>query len=418
MNKNIESYFSVRKSEDNLLNLFWFGFVLYTASYTISMTQQVNYIFCQIFQILGLVIAIPSALSLMKFKIENKYLQVIFTLYCLWLTVTVLRGFRTDYESVKIMLFDAWFGLLPYFVPLLLLFPQKPLYYKRLFTVILILGLIYILYDVLFIKDLLNSDKKNLRSQAIVEYFSRTLAVPSLFILLTFKYQSKKIRYFATFVITLLILFALVRARRSLLATTVLALVFVYILYLSQSNQKLSVVLGSFIVGIFLLLIGVEFFNSNKDGLFKSIIERGLEDTRTGVEKCFYKDMQLKDWVMGKGINGEYFCPGIDKEDITGYRDVIETDYLQTILKGGLISLILFLLIAIPAMIKGLFYSKNMFAKAAGIWILYVLLNMYPASINTFTMQYLLVWFAIGICYSNVLLTMPENEITAYFKKY
>ena len=73
--------------------------------------------------------------------------------------------------------------------------------------------------------------------------------------------------------------------------------------------------------------------------------------------------MQLKDWIVGRGINGDTYCPNVQGDAITNYRNVIETGYLQTILKGGVISLGLFLLIAIPAIIHGLFYSKICFQK-------------------------------------------------------
>ena len=76
----------------------------------------------------------------------------------------------------------------------------------------------------------------------------------------------------------------------------------------------------------------------------------------------------------------------------------------------------LFLLIAVPAMFKGLFKSKNLLSKAAGLWILFALLSMYPTPVNSFSMQYVLVWIAIGICYSKDLRYLPEEILVRYFK--
>jgi hypothetical protein len=140
-------------------------------------------------------------------------------------------------------------------------------------------------------------------------------------------------------------------------------------------------------------------------------LERGDEDTRSAVEIYFYDDMKTKDWIIGKGINGEYFAPDIEKEQLTNYRSNIETGYLQTILKGGLISLGLFILIAVPALLKGIFYSRNILSKAAGIWILMALINSYPSTVNTFTLRYLLVWISIGICYSKEIRQMENSYI-------
>ena len=144
-------------------------------------------------------------------------------------------------------------------------------------------------------------------------------------------------------------------------------------------------------------------------------MERGKEDTRGGVEEYFYSDMKTQDWIIGRGIDGKYYCPDVRQEVITNYRGVIETGYLQTILKGGLISLGLFLLIAIPAIFKGLFHSKNLLSRGAAIWILYVLICSYPAVINTFTLRYLLVWIAIGICYSPKIRNEPDKDIRDFF---
>jgi hypothetical protein len=70
---------------------------------------------------------------------------------------------------------------------------------------------------------------------------------------------------------------------------------------------------------------------------------------------------------------------------------------------------------AVPAMFKGLFYSKNILSKAAGIWILLWLTDLYPATINTFTLNYLLVWISVAICYSKTIRNMPDSAIKEIF---
>jgi len=413
----MKKFIDTNRVERGFIDLFWVGIVLYMASYTISMSQQVSYIICQAFQSIGLCLSVISVFGLLKFRIANRYLQLFFTLYICWLLSVVFRGIKLDYISIKVMLFDAWFGVIPYLVPFLLLLPKKIYFFKRLFDTIVVLGLFYILYDLLFLKDLMNPDGENLRSQIIVEYFTRTLGVTCFFILLTYKYHSKKRIYLAIFVTVAILFFAVIRARRGTLFGAGLILLFTYFIYLSESNHKLSVVLFSIFCA--LLFVGASFvlLDISKIGAFEFLLERGLEDTRTKVEICFVNDMKFKDWIIGKGINGEYFCPDIDVSDVTGYRDVIETDYLQHILKGGFISLGLFLFIAVPAMFRGLFKSKNILGKAAGVWIFYALINMYPASVNTFTVQYILVWLCIGICYSDALLKVTDNVLIPLFKK-
>jgi hypothetical protein len=418
MNEEIlDDYILFGLRDRQVLNLFWFGFVLYTLSYTISTTGTVNYNVCQVFQVIGILIFIPTAIHLIDFTIKNRYLQGLYILYLLWLLVIVIRGVEFNYHSLKFMLFDAWFGVFMYLVPLFLLFPKRLISYKRLFDIIIILGVFYLIYDFLFINELRRSGS-DLQSQAIVEYFSKTLATPCLFLLLTYKYQSFQRKVFAIGILGFTVLFAVIRARRGLLLMELIPLVMVYLLYLSTTSSRYIIVLMSIFLGGILLLVGVELFDASKVGLLDNLMDRGLVDTRSGVETCFYQDMGIKDWIIGRGMMGEYFCPGIDPNEVTSYRGTIETDYLQLILKGGLISLSLFLLITIPALFKGLFYSSNLLSKAAAMWILWTFINMYPSTIHTFTLQYILLWIAVGICYSKTIRDIPEQILVDYFRGY
>ncbi len=187
-----------------------------------------------------------------------------------------------------------------------------------------------------------------------------------------------------------------------------------YILYLFTAKSKFLILYLSLLI-IFIGAIYATSLYKPEKSVFGFVIERGQEDTRENVEFYFNADMKTKDWIMGRGINGAYYCPGVEETQITNYRDVIETGYLQIILKGGIISLGLLLLITIPAVIKGLFYSKNILSKGAAIWILLALLSSYPTIIHSFTLRYLLVWVSIGICYSKHIRAIPENKMKEYF---
>ncbi|HZW71649.1 MAG TPA: hypothetical protein VFF57_12290, partial [Hanamia sp.] len=83
---------------------------------------------------------------------------------------------------------------------------------------------------------------------------------------------------------------------------------------------------------------------------------------------------------------------------------------------GGIVELFLFLLMTIPAVILGIFFSKNLLAKAAGIWILIMLYGLYPATINTFSLRYLLIWIAVGICFSKKIRSLSDRNIQMIFE--
>jgi len=190
-----------------------------------------------------------------------------------------------------------------------------------------------------------------------------------------------------------------------------------YLIYHYINKTKVvNLVLSLFLITI-ITFISIRIYNENRKDTFSLITERINQRTRSEVVKFFYRDMEVKDWIIGKGLNGEYFCPGVTEGvgRITIFRRVVETGYLQVILNGGLISLVLLLLIAIPAMIRGIFYSNNILSKAAGIWIFLFLLYMYPGTITKFSLHYLIVWISIGISYSKQICSLPDETIREMF---
>ncbi len=262
----------------------------------------------------------------------------------------------------------------------------------------------------------MSGDRESLRSQGLVEK-AFDLGISSGFLLLTLSYHSNKKKLFAIIIILLTLFFAIVRARRGLILMTSTALIISIILYFITTRKKIIFTYVSILlISISAIAASYYMYKIKDSQIFGFILERGKEDSRTGVELFFYDDMKTNDWILGRGINGEYFCPEIQDDLITNYRPVIETGYLQIILKGGLISLFLFLLIAVPAVFKGLFNSKNTLSKAAALWILFAIISLYPATVVTFSLRYLLVWISIGICYSKTLRNIPEKYLQEYFK--
>src|SRR5690606_9634390 len=118
----------------------------------------------------------------------------------------------------------------------------------------------------------------------------------------------------------------------------------------------------------------IYYIQTNSIDLFELLAKRGVEDTRSGIERYFYGDMEGMDWIIGRGMRGEYYSPTVGAGS---YRGTIETDYLNMILKGGLINLIIIVLTLVPAIFNGIFRSTNTLSTAAGIWIFFWMLNTY-----------------------------------------
>jgi hypothetical protein len=322
----------------------------------------------------------------------------------------VLRGFSLDIHSIEYLIYGDIF---PYLVPLVLFFPQNIFFYKNVFKIIVLFGFFYLFFDSIFIKDLLNRDVANTFSKKIIETFSKSLALPATFLILTYSYQSKNVKIFAMFIAVIAILFAIIRARRGLLFILISPVLFAVIISLMESKKKISIVFISLISVGLIGLYGLQIFNESS--LFSAFRSRVDEDTRSGVEDCFKSDMKRSDWIIGKGINGKYYCPGVDLGNTTGYRSVIETDYENIILKGGIVSLSLLLLITIPAAIKGIFHSKNILSKAAGFGILAWLMSLYPSEGVAFSLNYIILWLLVGICYNKTIRDIPESTMKYNF---
>lgn len=189
-----------------------------------------------------------------------------------------------------------------------------------------------------------------------------------------------------------------------------------FMIYLITTKKKFLIIYASILLSIITIFYISSIYKQSQGGLFGYLLARGDEDTRSGVEEYMKADMSDTDWIIGKGIAGEYYCPNIDVNDVTGYRNVIETGYLEIMLKGGAVSLVLYLLIAIPAIFIGLFASKNILSKAAAMWILLSTIYIYPIVVTGFDMRYLIYWISIGICYSKKIRNIPDEILINYFQ--
>ncbi|MEO9210104.1 MAG: hypothetical protein ABI208_03350 [Ginsengibacter sp.] len=358
-----------------------------------------------------------GAKNIFRFQIKNHYLKLIFSVYFIWLLFVIFRDATdlTNYLGIKKFLFNSdGFGGLIYFVPLALFLPPSPVFLKKTFDVIIIFGFFYLLLSALFIKKLLISGDDAV-SQELLELIS-SLSLPTGFLILTYIYHPNKKKVFAFAIIFITLLFAVYRARRGLTLLILSIISFSYLMFLFETKKKHIIIYFSILSLLLVMLYSNRMYKINDSRIFGALVERGTDDTRSNIELLFYDDMKINDWIIGKGLNGEYFCPNIEENQPTNFRNVIETGYLQIILKGGFISLGLLLLILVPAFIKGIFFSKNMLSKGAGIWILLFLTALYPRDPVHFDLSYLLVWISVGICYSKDIRNMTENKLRQYLQ--
>lgn len=200
-------------------------------------------------------------------------------------------------------------------------------------------------------------------------------------------------------------------ARRGNLALSVLYLVLAWVMYAS-SDKKTSkfkmVLMATLVVGI-----GFVLFTNMSDSFFSTLMERGDENTRSGVEESFYADMKSQvDWIFGRGWFGQYYDP-----IFSIFRSSIETGYLALILRGGFLYLIPYVVTLGITAFTGYFKSKNLFCKAFAIMCLMQIISLYPYGWPVFNFFHFFLWLGVWVCNIKTFREMDDNQVfTRIFK--
>lgn len=361
-----------------------------------------------------------SLSKLIKVNFEYSYFRLIAFIYLIWQLQILARGEYSDmdYMGVKQFFFDLNYGSFVYIIPLFLFIKFNLYVVNRLFIAAIILSIVYLICVMLNTSVLFDPNLKNVVSAGTAESYFKYLALPVGILALNFHLQNKKVKFMILVVLCTILLVGIFRARRGMILMTGMISFFSLLNFFITSKRKYTM----FFYAVYISCgLGVLFlFNKGADiqniKFFQNLSQRGLEDTRGYVENCFVSDMSYNDWLFGKGYNVGYKCPGIDDDIFKGgVRKVIETDYLQLIMTGGILSVLLLLMIMIPAVVLGIFYSENNLVKTCGVWILLWLLFLYPSNVYSFSLYHISVWLAAGICYTRPLRELSDLFVKNYF---
>lgn len=404
------------KKKESVLNLFWGGVILFFVSVVLINVSSYNTTIIRSFQVVGLILILSSLFPVFENRFDSKYIKFIFYTFFIWQFFILIRG---NWEFNYFILFDKSLntrGALMYIIPFIILYPKDILSYRKILNILAISGLLYLLTVIFFINQVLDFNNRD-----AIEYLSKNLGIGCGLILLTYSYNKKKINIIAIVVIVLTIILAAYKARRSLLFMNAEYIFFSFLLYfVFGKKQTLNRFVILVITSISFILV-YQIYENNRYGTFKALNERLNEDSRSTVEELWWDDFSNKtiDIVIGRGMDGSYAQDMYDSYGILlgEKRDGIETGYLNLILKGGIINVLLILLIAIPAIYKGIFASKNLFSKAAAMMIVIWLIDMYPdANPSHFSIRYILFWICVGICYSTEIRNIPESILKRVFR--
>lgn len=340
---------------------------------------------------------------------------LVFYLYFLWVVGMVINGMSLDIRVLGRLFSnpDSAFILL---FPMLIFKRLPENFLKSIVKYLIVFNVFYLILIIVCYKQIL-------LDLNFYELISKRFAYGNAFLLLIYGFLSTKRKIFSIVIFFITLIIALLLARRAqifYLGISGLAAWLVFVFYFRKRYIFINILLG------LLLFSSAIFFNVDKifESNFTKLNNRINDDTRSVVEKDFFNDMTVTDWVIGKGINGRFKTSMTLDQDYAGdtrtqedkdFRYGIETGYLNTILKGGIVKLLFDVLIIFYAIFTGLFYGKNLLIRAAVFFLLTYLATLYPENANSFNFRYLLVWICVAICFNKSLRGQSNSQI---FRQY
>ncbi|WP_209329560.1 hypothetical protein [Lunatimonas salinarum] len=389
-------------------HLFWVSFFIFVLCRAILSTYITSfYVVVQGIQSISILVMLFATVQLVQFKVRNELLGILLFSYFIWCTYIIFNGFVYEYDYIKSQIFHGFFK---YFFPIVLLFPKTIRFYRLQFNVIFYGAIAFLILNLLFFDQVTTHYDINVNEKFTFEGFVRNLGVPIGFLLITFIYHSKVKVAVSLVSLSWMLGIAIFRARRAIMVIALLHLLIFLAVYYLYANRKFLIALFFVLFTVVVISYSDVIYRNNKN-FFATLEDRNTEDTRTGVEVAFRRDFEAIDWAFGRGIDGKYWCPNIDIKDTTGYRTMIETDYLNIILKGGILHLGMLLLFMVPAMINNLFRSNNLLSKASGIWIFLWILSLYPMNVFNFDINYMLVWSCVCIGFSPTIRRLSDSKL-------
>ena len=342
------------------------------------------------------------------FKISS-YFRVLFFLLVLWSLVTIIKSISFDETSLKSLFGHHLMGW-AWLTPLAIIFGFKISNWVFIFNYcskLLLIG------SILTLGSLFYSQKM------IFGLLEWMVFLPIL--LLTYSFQNKNNK--------IIILFATIcYIHISLLASQRVNIIFMgiiggfLILHLYRNTtlsfMKFGLSLLIIISCLVLLVNGEKYYNeiNNNDVLTR--------DTRTFLYEEIFEELQGTDLAFGRGATGKYYSAYFDHWNKTNeggdseFRSVNEVGYLQIILKGGTLLLILYLLILIPAAYLGIFKSNNIIAKMSGLLILSYLLLWTVSYYPIYSPEFILLWMAVGTTISSQTRLITDIDLKKIGIKY
>lgn len=400
------------------------GFVFFALGNTFNIVSKNEYLFAAS-GLIGWYYIIKGYYKIATKGIRNPFSGVykyLFYFYIAQCIVMIIRGYLIDYNYqwisiqglINYHLFSPFY-ILPYIMPLIVLIPYRYynlglfIKYSHLFAIIFIIIFFFQFNQIL--------QASLLASQGITEnnygfggnYID--IYIPFAFAILCKRYIPNKLWYINCIGLIVALLITLVAARRG--ASIILCILFLFNIFILIKSQKGIRKFNYIMIFTGIIICSVFYFLHSKN--FTYIRQRGVEDTRSGVDEALLNQMSKTELIFGKGLNGRYYYPLYDDDYLNGWRYGTETGFYNIVLKGGYLMVFTYiLLLSYPALL-GLFKSNNLLSKSLGLYILLSLLELYPFGWLSFNMKFLIIWMGVALCISSKFRNLNDLQIKRLF---
>ena len=346
--------------------------------------------------------------------------RTLMKMFIAWSLVVMFRGIISDgfpsFSDIAQYFTNAK-NIMPYLLPFIALYTYSLVDFRLFLKIARWLAVIFIIYAIFSYKQLLLLNTIGLDhfagsgiSEYTVELFEfytlLTSMIAPVVIFLLRDFISRKDWKFACFNVIIAFLIGIIAGRRS--SSFVYGLVFLasyFVIFKKRANSTISII----------LLVAGGAFVMYQLGLLDFFLAKVDDDSRSGVVENFMADMDVATWILGRGAMGTYYDPGVIFENIDGNRTEIETGYLNMILKGGIIYLVLYVLILWKAFYKGYFKTNNDFTKAFACMCIISCIELIPYGIQMVNFKYIALWMGVGLCLNKYIRQMTNAEIRQQF---
>lgn len=141
-------------------------------------------------------------------------------------------------------------------------------------------------------------------------------------------------------------------------------------------------------------------------------------DTRTFLYLEMAEDLTANNsWILGKGAYCHYFSSYFENaEGDTPLRMNSEVPFLNFLLKGGLVYIVLYYSLFIYSILKALFLGKNRLVYISSIILSGWFLNTFIGDVNGCRFYHICIFSLVGCCLSPAILKKTDLEIQLLFE--